>query len=147
MSPLDAETGLLSISFAGDHSSDVNFTSADFYNLGEDTIFYDTHALNKLFSSSSLNMGRNVLKYFLSRLEILEKIFLGQIEYDLISCLSRCFQVMGIPRKGGQCLAVIYSSIVVLNTKLFTRYVRRHPSKKINTKKLPEKLLRCLREP
>ena len=31
--------------------------------------------------------------------------------------------------------------------QLFTRYVRRHPSKKINTKKLPEKLFRCLREP
>ena len=48
---------------------------------------------------------------------------------------------MGIPRKGGQFLAVIYSNIVTLNTKLFTKYVKRHPSKKINTKKLPEKLL------
>ena len=28
--------------------------------------------------------------------------------------------------------------MVVLSTRLFTRYVRRHPSKKINTKKLPE---------
>ena len=37
---------------------------------------------------------------------------------------------MGIPRKGGQCLAVIYSNIVALNTKRFTRYMRRHPSKK-----------------
>ena len=64
-----------------------------------------------------------------------------------LACLSRWFQVMGIPRKGGQCLAVIYSNIVALNTKLFTRYLRRHPSKKINTKKLLEKLLRCLREP
>ena len=48
---------------------------------------------------------------------------------------------MGIPRKGGQCLAVIYSNTVALNTRLFTKYVRRHPSEKINTKKLPEKLL------
>ena len=38
------------------------------------------------------------------------------------------------PRKGGQCLAIIYSNIVALNTRLFTRYVRRHPSKKIITK-------------
>ena len=30
-------------------------------------------------------------------------------------------QVMGIPRNGGQCLAVIYSNTVELNTKLFTR--------------------------
>ena len=52
----------------------------------------------------------------------------------------------GIDQKGGQCLAVIYSNIVALNTKLFTRYVRRHPGKKINTKKLPEKLFRCLLE-
>ena len=34
-----------------------------------------------------------------------------------------------------------YSNIVAFSTKLFTRHVRRHPSKKINTKKLPEKLL------
>ena len=47
---------------------------------------------------------------------------------------------MGIPRKGGQCLAVIYSNIVALNTRLFSRSVRRQPSKKINTKKLPEML-------
>ena len=31
-------------------------------------------------------------------------------------------------------MAVIYSNIVALNTRLFTRYVRRHPSKKINNK-------------
>ena len=61
--------------------------------------------------------------------------------------ITRRFQVMGIPRKGGQCLEVIYSNIVELNTGLFTRYVRRHLSQKINTKKLPEKLFRCLREP
>ena len=47
----------------------------------------------------------------------------------------------------GQCMAVIYSNIVALNTRFFTRYMRRHPSKKINTKKLLEKLFRCLREP
>ena len=41
-----------------------------------------------------------------------------------------------IPRKGGQCLAVTYSNIVALNTRLFTRYARRRPSKKINTKKV-----------
>ena len=40
----------------------------------------------------------------------------------------------GNPRKGGQCLAVIYSNIVALNTRLCTKYVRSHPSKKINTK-------------
>ena len=38
---------------------------------------------------------------------------------------------MGIPRKGKQCLAVIYSNIVVLNARRLTSYVRRHPSKKI----------------
>ena len=48
---------------------------------------------------------------------------------------------MGIIRKSGQCLAVIYSNIVALNTRLFARFVRRHPSKQINTKKLPEKFL------
>ena len=64
-----------------------------------------------------------------------------------LKSLTRWFQVMGIPRKGGQCLAVIYSNIAALNTKLFTRYVRRHPSKNINTTKLREKLFRCLREP
>ena len=58
----------------------------------------------------------------------------------LLMLSTRCFQVIGIPIKGGQCLAVIYSNIVALNTRLFTRYVRRHPSKKIDTKKLPEKL-------
>ena len=49
------------------------------------------------------------------------------------------FQVIpghGNPQKGGQCLVVIYSNIVALNTRLFTRYVKRHPSKKINTKKV-----------
>ena len=60
--------------------------------------------------------------------------------------LRQVIPVMGIPRKCGHCLAVIYSNIVALNTGLFTRYVRRHHSKKINTKKLPEKLFRCLRE-
>ena len=60
---------------------------------------------------------------------------------------SRWFQVMRIPRKDGQCLAVIYSNIVALNNRIFTRYLRKHPSEKINTKKLPEKLFRCLREP
>ena len=39
----------------------------------------------------------------------------------------RWFQVMGSPRKGGQCLAVIYSNIVALNTRLFSRYVRLTP--------------------
>ena len=33
-----------------------------------------------------------------------------------------------------------YLMTAPLNTKLFTRYVRRHPNKRINTKKLPEKL-------
>ena len=52
---------------------------------------------------------------------------------------TRRFQDMGIPRKGGQCLAVIYSNIVALNTKIFSRYVRRHPSKKIrNSRGLKE---------
>ena len=40
---------------------------------------------------------------------------------------------MGIPRCGGHCLAVIYSNV---NTKLLTKYLRRHPSKHILTKKL-----------
>ena len=35
----------------------------------------------------------------------------------------------------------IHSNIVALNIKLFTRYVRRHPSKKINIKKLLESFL------
>ena len=39
------------------------------------------------------------------------------------------------------------TNIVVLSARSFTRYVRRHPSKKINTKKLTEKLFRCLQEP
>ena len=56
--------------------------------------------------------------------------------HDAICQLPRWFQVMGIPRKSGQCLAVIYSNIVALNTWLFTRYVRRHPSKKINYRKV-----------
>ena len=51
------------------------------------------------------------------------------------------------PQKGGQRLAVIYSNIFGLNTRLFARYVRRHPSKRINTKELPENLFRCLRQP
>ena len=70
----------------------------------------------------------------------------GQI-WPVLDNHTRWFQIMEIPKIGGQCLAVIYSNIVVLNTKLFTRYVRTHPSKKINTKKLPEKLFRCLWEP
>ena len=52
-----------------------------------------------------------------------------------------------LPGDSRSCLAVIYSNIVALNTRLFTRYARGHPSKKINTKRLPEKLFRCLREP
>ena len=35
--------------------------------------------------------------------------------------MSLGFQVMGIPRGGGHCLTVIYSNIVPLNTKLFTK--------------------------
>ena len=60
---------------------------------------------------------------------------------------ARWFQVMGIPRWGGHCLTVIYSNIVPLNIKLFTKYLRRHPTKHIRTKKPPEKLSRCLQEP
>ena len=44
-------------------------------------------------------------------------------------------------------LVKIASKGTSLNTKRFTRYVRRLPSGKINTKKLPEKLFRCLRDP
>ena len=62
-------------------------------------------------------------------------------------CSSRWFQVMGISRWGGHCLTVIYSNIVPLNIKLFTKYLRRHPSKQICTKKPPEKLSRYLQEP
>ena len=46
-----------------------------------------------------------------------------------------------IPRKRGQCLAVFYSNIIALNTKIFTRYLRTHYSKQIHTKKPHEKLL------
>ena len=53
----------------------------------------------------------------------------------------------GNPQKRRTMLGVIYSNIVALNTILFTRYVRKHPSKKINTKKLPEILFRYLGEP
>ena len=60
---------------------------------------------------------------------------------------TRWFQVTGIPRWGGHRLAVIYSNIVPLNSKLFNKYLRRHPSKHIRTKKPPEKLSRCLQEP
>ena len=60
---------------------------------------------------------------------------------------TRWFQVMGIPRRGGHCLTVIYSNIVPLTTNLFTKYLRRHPSNHIRTKKPPEKLSRCLQEP
>ena len=47
---------------------------------------------------------------------------------------TRRFQVIGIPRWSGHCLTVIYSNIIPLNTKLFTKYLRRHPSKHIRTK-------------
>ena len=60
------------------------------------------------------------------------------------SSVTKWFQVMGIPRWRGHCLTVIYSNIVPLNTTLFAKYLRRHPSKHICTKKLPEKLSRCL---
>ena len=53
----------------------------------------------------------------------------------------------GNPQESRQCSAVIYSNTVALNTKLFTRYGRKHPSKKINTKELPEKLYRCFQGP
>ena len=43
------------------------------------------------------------------------------LSWYVIAVNSRWFQVMGIPRKRGQCLAVIYSNIVALNTRLFTR--------------------------
>ena len=69
-----------------------------------------------------------------------------------VAALNRSFTVLwsyqvisghgNPPKKGGQCLAVIYSNIVALNIRLFTMYLRRHPSKKINTKKVPEKLFR-----
>ena len=45
------------------------------------------------------------------------------------------------PETADNLLAVSYSNTVALNTGLFTRYVRRDPSKKINTKKLPESFL------
>ena len=43
--------------------------------------------------------------------------------------LTRWFQVMGIPRWRGHCLTACHSNIVPLNIKLFTKYLRRHPSK------------------
>ena len=82
---------------------------------------------------------------------MLQQILFGN---DFTSCHvyianypSRWFQVMEIPRWGGHCLTDIYSNIVLLNTKLFSSYLKRHPSKHIRTKKLPEKLSRCLQEP
>ena len=56
--------------------------------------------------------------------------------------------VLNIPRCTEHTLyrVVIYSNIVPLNTKLFTKYMRRHPSKHIRTKKPPEKLSKCLQE-
>ena len=44
------------------------------------------------------------------------------------------FQVMGIPRKGGQRLSVIYLNIVLLIIKNFTKYLKTHPSEQIHTK-------------
>ena len=57
------------------------------------------------------------------------------------------FQVAGIPRKSGQCLAVIYSNIVVLNSRLFTKYFEARPGQQIHTKKHLKKLFQMpLRE-
>ena len=52
---------------------------------------------------------------------------------DQCSCrnwfsLIRWFQVMGVPRNGGQCLSVIYLSIVPLIIENFTKYLKTHPS-------------------
>ena len=47
---------------------------------------------------------------------------------------------MGIPRKGGQWLSVIYLNIVPLIIQNFTKYLKTHPSEHIHTKKSPEKL-------
>ena len=47
------------------------------------------------------------------------------------------FQVIpghGNPQKRRTMLAVIYSNVVALNTRPFTRYVRRHPIKKVTPK-------------
>ena len=62
------------------------------------------------------------------------RIGVDQVRQECFENLSRWFQVMGIPRWCGHCLTVIYSNIVPLNTKLFTKYLRRHPSKHIHTK-------------
>ena len=62
-------------------------------------------------------------------------VYFGEAIASFASMTSRWFQVMGIPRKGGQCLAVIHSNIVALNTRLLTRYVRRHPSKSLTPKR------------
>ena len=42
-------------------------------------------------------------------------------------------------RKDGELLEVVCSSIVALNTKTFTKYLRTHPSKQIDIKRPPEK--------
>ena len=54
--------------------------------------------------------------------------------------------VTGIPRKGEQCLTVIYATITALNSKPFIKYLRTRPSKQIHTKKPLEKLFRCLQK-
>ena len=45
-----------------------------------------------------------------------------------------------IPREAGHRLAVIYSNIAVLNTKMFTKYLMTLANKQIDTKKPPENL-------
>ena len=66
-----------------------------------------------------------------------------KLKFDLIAKKVKCDMKLSTC---GHCLTVIYSNIVPLNIKLFTKYLRRHPSKQICTKKPPEKLSRYLQE-
>ena len=49
-------------------------------------------------------------------------------------CSTRWFQVMGIPRKGGQCLTVIYSNIVAWNTNFSSDMWEGIPVKRLTPK-------------
>ena len=64
-----------------------------------------------------------------------------------LETLNQVIPSHGSPQRSGHRLAVIYSNTVPLNTNVFTKYLRRHPSKHIRTKKPRGRLSKCLQEP
>ena len=102
-------------------------------------LFYDALSLNMAMSRDLRRKFQKILFFLILHL------ILRKVTTFLVEKLSTSEIISQKPHGGVENIPL--PVLLGLNTRLFTWYVRRHSSKKIDTKKLPDKLSRCLREP